>query len=85
MSISLAVVALGAPSVWDVVIQLAFAVADNEVLTANASLLDISCEGHHYSGVRFTFASFGGSQPAWRLALHELRVVGGNTVRNFGH
>jgi hypothetical protein len=85
MSIGLAVVALGASSVWDVVIQLAFAVADNQVLAANASLLDISCEGHHYSGVGFAFASIGGSQPTWRLALHKLRVVGGNTVRNFGH
>jgi hypothetical protein len=64
MSIGLAVVVLDAPSGCDVVIQLAFAVADNQVLTANATLLDISCEGHHYSGVRFAFASFGGSQLA---------------------
>jgi hypothetical protein len=84
MSVVLAVVTLGASSVWDVVIQLTFPVADNEILATDASLFDISCKCHHNCGIRFLFASFGSSQPTWCLTLDELWVVCGNTVRNFG-
>jgi len=41
VSISLAVVTLGTPTVYDIVLQLALAIADDEVLAANAYLFDI--------------------------------------------
>jgi hypothetical protein len=84
MSIVLAVVTLDASSIWDVVIQLAFPIADNEILATDTGLFDISCKCHHNCGIRFLFVSFGRSQPTWCLTLDELWVVCGNTVRNFG-
>jgi len=83
VSIGLPVVALRAPSICDVVIQLAFSVADNEILTTNASLFDVTCKCHHNCRIGLICALFGSSQPPWCLALDKLRVVSGNTVRNF--
>jgi len=84
VSVSLTVVALCAPTVCDIVIQLTFTVADNEILATDASLFDTSPKCHHDCRIRFGFASFGSSQPTWCLTLDELRVVCGITVRNFG-
>jgi len=84
VSVRLAVVALGAPTVCDIVIQLTFSVTDNEVLMTNASLFDIARKRHHYCRIRLVFTSFSSGQPTWRLALDKLRVVGGNAVRDFG-
>ena len=85
VSIGLGVVALGAPSVCDVVIQLAFSVADNEILTPNASLFDVTRKCHHNCRIGLVFAPFSSSQPPWCLALDQLWVVSSNTVRNFRH
>ena len=84
VSACLAVMALGVPPVCDVVIQLTFSVADNEVLATNASLFDLVCKRHYYCRVCLVFTSFSSGQPTWCLALDKLRVVGGNAVRDFG-
>jgi len=80
VSVGLAVVTLGAPTVCDMVFQLTLAVADDEVLAANACLFDIPCKCHDNCRVRFVFSSTGRSKLPWRLALDELGVVSGNTV-----
>ena len=84
VSLSLTVVALCALTVCDIVIQLTFTVADNEILATDASLFDTSRKCHHDCRIRFVFTSLGSSQPTWCLTLDELRVVCGNTVRYFG-
>jgi len=84
VSLRLAVVALGAPAVCGIVIQLTFSVADNEILATNASLFDIACKRHHYCRICLVFTSFSSSQSTRRLALDDLRVVGGDAVRDFG-
>ena len=75
VSIGLAVVALCAPSVCDVVIQLAFSFADNEILTPNASLFDVAHKCHHNCRIGLVFAPFSSSQQPWCLTLDQLRVV----------
>ena len=80
VSVGLAVVTLGASTVCDIVLQLTLAVADDEVLVANACLFDILCKCHDNCRVRFVFSLTGRSKPPWRLALDELGVVSGNTV-----
>jgi len=50
MSIALAVVTLGAPSVPDVVVELAFVVADCEAVSSDVSHLNTAGEGHDDRG-----------------------------------
>jgi len=50
LPIALAVAALGASPVRDVVIELAFAVADCEVVSSNVGYLDTAGEGHDNRG-----------------------------------
>ena len=50
VSIALAVVALGASPIRDVVIELAFAVADCEVVSSDVGQLDTAGEGHDNRG-----------------------------------
>jgi len=50
VSIALAVVTLGASSVRDVVVELAFAVADREVVLSDVGHLDTASEGHDDCG-----------------------------------
>ena len=83
MSIGLAVVAMGAPSVWDVVIQLAFAVAHDKVLTSDRIFLDITGQRHDNRRCCLMLAAFCWCQPAWHLPLYELRIVGSNAIRDF--
>jgi hypothetical protein len=83
MSIVLAVLTLDTSSIWNVVIQLVFPIAENVILAPNASLFVNSCKCHHNWGIRFLFTLFGSRQPTWCLTLDELRVVCGNTVGNF--
>jgi len=80
MSICLAVVALGAPSVGNVIVQLALPIAHDEVLTADCVLLDISHQRHYSRRGCFMLVTFRGCQPAWRLPLYELRIVGSDAV-----
>jgi hypothetical protein len=78
MTISLALSALGASSVGDVVVQLAFAVANYEVLAADGYFLDIACKRHDNGRVRFVLTPLGCCKPTWRLTLYQLRVIGSN-------
>jgi len=50
VSIALAVVALCASPVRDVVVELAFAVADHEVVSSDVGHLDTAAEGHDNRG-----------------------------------
>jgi len=77
-------VTFGALSVRDVVLKLTLTVADNEVLPTNTGLFDVPSECHDNCGVCFISLSVGRSEPPWCLALDKLRVVSGNTVRDFG-
>jgi hypothetical protein len=83
MTVCLAVSALGTPSVCDVVVQLAFAVAYNKILATNGSFLDVACECHNDCGVCFGHPSVGRSQPPWGLTLNQLGIVSSDTVRDF--
>ena len=85
VSIGLAVSALCAPSIWDVVIQLAFTVAYDKVLVTDRSLLDTTRQCHENRGVRFMLAALCGCQPAWCLSLYQLQIVGSDTVRDLGY
>jgi hypothetical protein len=82
MSVVLTVVALSAPSVWDVVIQLAFPVAYDEILTTDRVLLDVTRQCHDNRGVRFMRTAVCRCQPAWGLSLYQLRIVGNDAVRD---
>ena len=59
---------------------MAFTAADSEVLSSNVSLLGAAAEGDNYRRGCFLFASVWQSEPAWRLALYQLEVVGGDDV-----
>ena len=59
---------------------MAFAVADGEVVSSNVSLLGAATEGHGYRRACFLFASVYWGEPAWRLALDQQGVVGGDAV-----
>ena len=80
MSICLAVVALGTLSVGNVIVQLALPIAHDEVLMADCVLLDIFCQHHYNRRGCFMLATFRGCQPAWRLPLYELQIVGSDAV-----
>ena len=85
MSIGLANVALGPPSVWDVVVQLAFPIAYDQILTGDRTPLDITCQCHENRRVGFMLATVCRCQPAWCLPLYQLRVIGGDTVGDLGY
>jgi len=55
-------------------------VADSEVVSSNVSLLGAATEGHDYRRGCFLFALVCCGEPAWRLVLDQLRVVGGDAV-----
>ena len=61
-----------------------FAVADGEVVSSNVSLLGTATEGHNYRRGCFLFLSVCRGQPARRLALDQLGVIGGNAVGDIG-
>jgi len=63
---------------------LAFAVADGEVVSFNVGLLGAAAEGQDYRRGCFLFALVCRGEPAWRLALNQLGVVGGDAVRDVG-
>ena len=63
---------------------MAFAVADGEVVSSNVSLLAAATEGHDYCRGCFLFALVCRGKPAWRLALDQLEVVGGDAVGDIG-
>ena len=69
VSIALAVVALGASPVGDVVVELAFTVADREVVSSNVSHLDTASEGHDNRGGRFLFVLVCWGEPVRGLSL----------------
>jgi len=75
MAVDLAVVALSASSVSDVIVQLTFPVTDNEVLASNAGPLDGSCKSYDNCGVGFMLPSLGRGEPSWRLSSNQLGVV----------
>jgi len=82
VSVGLAIVALGTAPIWDVVVQLAFPIADDPILAANCTLLDITRQCHNNRRVGFMLAMVCGYQPAQHLPLYQLRVIGGDTVRD---
>jgi len=75
VTVGLTVMALGAPSVCDVVIQLVFALADNKVLTTNIGLLDIDRKSYNNGGVCFMLPLVGRGEPPRCLPLNQLGVV----------
>ena len=75
MAIDLAVVALSASSVCDVIIQLTFTVTDNEVLVSNTGFLDGSCERYDDCEVHFMLPSVSWGEPSWCLSLNQFGVV----------
>jgi len=83
VAVDLALAALGAPSIRNVIIQFALMVTDNEVLTANAGFLDVACQRHDQSGVCLLLSSLSWGEPPGGLPLDKLRVVGGKTLRDF--
>jgi len=85
VSIGLAVVALSASSIRDVVVQLAFPIAYDEILAADCILLDIPCQCHDNRRVCFMLAAICRCQPAWGLSLYQLRIVGSDAVRDLGY
>jgi len=85
VSVRLAIVALGAPPIWDVVVQLAFPIAYDQVLTADRTLLDVTRQCHDNCRVGFMLATVCRCQPARHLPLYQLRVVGGDTVGDLGY
>ena len=60
MTISLTVATLSAASICDVVVQLAFPVADKKVPASNVSLFDIASKRHHHCGVCLVLAPVSG-------------------------
>ena len=78
MTVGLALAALGTSPVHNVVIQLALAVADNQVLAANLGLLHVACERHHNRGICLIFPSVSWRKPPRGLTLDQLGVVGGD-------
>ena len=76
MTVGLTLAALGASPIRNVVIQFALTVANDEVLTANLSLLDVAYERHDNRGVRLVFSSVRRREPSWGLALDQLWVIG---------
>ena len=78
MTVGLTVTALGAPSICDIVVQFALAVADNQVLAANLGLLDVARERHHNRGICLMFPSVSQREPPRGLTLDQLGVVGGD-------
>jgi hypothetical protein len=80
VAIALTLTALCAPSVRNVIIQFALAIANDEVLTTNLSLLDVACECHHNGRVYLVLSSVGRCEPSWGLALDQLRVIGRDTL-----
>ena len=85
VSAGLAIVALGTPPIWDVVVQLAFPIAYDQVLTADRTLLDIIHQCHDNCRVGFMLATVCRCQPARRLPLYQLLVIGGDTVGDLGY
>ena len=63
---------------------MAFTVADGKVVSSNVSLLGADAEGPDYRRGCFLFMSVCRGEPAWRLALDQLGVVGGDAVRDVG-
>jgi len=83
--IGLTVAALCTASIWDVVIQLAFPVTNDKSLSTDGILLDITCQRHDDRRVCFMLAALWGCQPSWSLSLHQLWIVGRDTVRDLGY
>jgi len=83
--VGLAIVALGAPPIWDVLVQLAFPIAYDQVLMANHTLLDITRQCHDNCRVGFMLATVCRCQPGLRLPFYQLRVIGGDTGRDLGY
>jgi hypothetical protein len=75
VTIDLAIPALRASSVCNIVIQLAPTVANNEVLSANIGLLHIACKCNHNCRVCFVLSSVSWGEPLWGLPLDQLWVV----------
>ena len=63
VSVGLAIVALGAPPIWDVVFQLAYPIAYDQVLTADRTLFDITRQRHDNCRVGFMLAMVCRCQP----------------------
>ena len=80
MSVALALAALGASSVRNVIIQFALAVADDEVLAANIGFRDVACQCHNNCGVCLLLSSVSRGEPPRGLPLDELGVIGGKTL-----
>jgi len=59
-------------------------VAHGEVVSSNVSLLGAATEGHDYRRGCSLFASVCRGKPAWRLALDQQGVVGGDAVGDIG-
>jgi hypothetical protein len=83
VTIPLAVATLGTPAVCDILLELAFPVADNEVVKTNVSFLDISRKCHDDSGVCLVLSPFCWGQPSRSLNLYKLVVVYSDAVRDF--
>jgi len=84
VSVALALAALGASSVCNVIIQFALMVTHDEVLAANIGFLNVACQRHNNCGMCLLLLSVSRSEPSWGLPLDELGVVGGETLRDFG-
>jgi hypothetical protein len=84
MTISPAVSALGAPSVCNIVIQLTFSVADDEVLSANVGLFHIARKRHDNCRVCLVLPTLSWSEPPWSLPLDQLRIISGDALGDFG-
>ena len=72
--------ALGVPPIRNIVIQFTLAVANDKVLMANLSLLDVACERHNNCGIRLVLPSVCRREPSWGLTLDQLWVFAGDTV-----
>ena len=75
MTVGLTLAALGGFPIRNIVVQFALSVANDEVLAANLSLLDVSCECHDNRGVRFVFSSVCLYEPSRGLAFRQLGVL----------
>jgi hypothetical protein len=84
VSIPLTVPALGTPAICNVLLELAFPIADDKVVKTNIGFLDISRECHDDGGVRLVLTPICWGQPSWSLYLYKLMVVYSNAVRDFG-
>jgi hypothetical protein len=80
VAVALALATLCAPSVRNVIIQFTLTVANDEVLTANLSLLDVAGERHDNRRVDLVLSSIGRREPSWGLALDQLGVIGRDTL-----